>query len=87
MQKLKRLQQGIWGSKMRLKKIVKGLLLVVLITATVIGSHIWTITHLEIETDGNGDSAFVSCAGQEWFYGINGHIIDENGMVVDWVND
>lgn len=70
-----------------MRKIVKIVIVIGLIAVSAIGSHIWTITHLEIETDGNGDSAFVSCAGQEWFYGINGHMIDENGEVVDWVND
>lgn len=35
--------------------------------------HLATIYTLEIETDGDGDSAIVTSFGQEHFYGINGH--------------
>lgn len=41
----------------------------------VLATYLYTMTHLSIETDGNGDSAFVECAGQVWFYGINGYEI------------
>lgn len=47
------------------------LLLVVVLTAT--ATHILTMRNLTIETDGDGDSAFVTVAGHDWFYGINGH--------------
>lgn len=51
--------------------------LAVLLFAVVIalGTYLYTMTHLSIETDGDGDSAFVECAGQVWFYGINGYEI------------
>lgn len=37
--------------------------------------HLATIYTLEIETDGDGDSAIVTVFGQEHFYGINGYEI------------
>lgn len=37
--------------------------------------HLTTIYTLEIETDGDGDSAIVTSFGQEHFYGINGYEI------------
>lgn len=63
------------------------LLIALLLMITAAGTHIYTMTHLSIETDGDGDSAFVTCLGQEWLYGINGYVIDEDGTIVDFVND
>lgn len=37
--------------------------------------HFATLYTLEIETDGDGDSAIVTSFGQEHFYGINGYEI------------
>ena len=37
--------------------------------------HLATIYTLEIETDGDGDSAFVTSFGKEHFCGINGYEI------------
>lgn len=38
--------------------------------------HLATIYTLEIETDGDGDSAFIQCFGLEYFVGINGYTVD-----------
>lgn len=59
-----------------LKKIIAT---IALIAVTSTATYTYTMSHLTIETDGDGDSAFVSCMGQEWFYGINGHSIDLDG--------
>lgn len=53
----------------RILKVVAVILFAVVVA---LGSHLYTMTHLVIETDGNGDSAFVTCLGNDWFYGING---------------
>lgn len=37
--------------------------------------HLTTISTLEIETDGDGDSAIVTSFGAEHLYGINGYDI------------
>ena len=52
------------------------LLIALLMMITAAGTHIYTMTHLSIETDGDGDSAFITCLGQEWFYRINGYTVD-----------
>jgi len=56
-----------------MKKLFWIALNIVLITAVAIGSHVWTMYNLRIETDGDGDSAIIEVAGQYWFYGINGY--------------
>lgn len=38
--------------------------------------HLATISSVYIETDGDGDSAFVTSFGFQHFYGINGYTID-----------
>ena len=58
-----------------MKRYIKVLVYLLIIIGVAIGSHVWTMQHLEIETDGGGDSAFVKCAGVEWFMGINGYEI------------
>lgn len=57
-----------------LKKI---LAVAAIVTVTAVITHLLTIYNLSIETDGNGDSAIVSCFGQEWFYGINGYEVEK----------
>lgn len=47
--------------------------IVAIVIVTAIASHVWTMNSLCIETDGDGDSALVTVAGHEWFYGINGY--------------
>nr|DAP01953.1 MAG TPA: hypothetical protein [Caudoviricetes sp.] len=44
--------------------------------AAFLAGHLATIYTLEIETDGDGDSAFVTSFGVEHFYGINGYTVD-----------
>ena len=70
-----------------MKKVLNTITIILMVFTIALASHIWTMNHLSIETDGNGDSAFVTCLGQEWFYGINGHCIDTDGTIVDFVND
>lgn len=56
---------------------MKKILAFLLIAATAfLAGHLTTIYTLEIETDGNGDSAFVTSFGVEHFYGINGYTVD-----------
>ena len=70
-----------------MKKVLSTVTIILMVFTIALASHIWTMNHLSIETDGDGDSAFVTCLGQEWFYGINGYVIDEDGTIVDFVND
>lgn len=70
-----------------MKKVLNTITIILMVFTIALASHIWTMNHLSIETDGNGDSAFVSCAGLTWFYGINGYAIDTDGTVVDFVSD
>ena len=49
-------------------------------TAFVAGKH-YAVTHLEIETDGDGDSAIVTLDGQSHLYGINGYTLDLDGTI------
>jgi len=60
-----------------MKNIIKAIALLLLIAAAFIGGKQYAITHLEIETDGDGDSAIVTLDGQSHLYGINGYTIDE----------
>lgn len=57
------------------KKFLAVLAMLLFAIVIALSTYLYTMTHLSIETDGNGDSAFVECAGQVWFYGINGHEI------------
>jgi len=48
-----------------------------------VAGHIKTIMELEIETDGNGDSAIVTTlGGQQYLYAINGHTLDDWGATI-----
>lgn len=38
--------------------------------------HLTTIYTANIQTDGDGDSAFIQCFGRQYFVGINGHTVD-----------
>lgn len=57
------------------KKVLKAAAIVLFAVVVALATYLYTMTHLSIETDGDGDSAFVTCLGQEWFYGINGYEI------------
>lgn len=56
-----------------MKKILACLLIA---AAAFLAGHLTTIYNLEIETDGDGDSAIVTSFGAEHFYGINGYTVD-----------
>lgn len=53
------------------KKIV---FIVAIILSFILG-HIVTMNTMKIETDGDGDSAYISVLGLEYFKGINGYSI------------
>lgn len=55
-----------------MKKILAFLLIA---ASAFLAGHLATIYTLEIETDGDGDSAIVTSFGAEHFYGINGYEI------------
>lgn len=55
-----------------MKRIIAYLLIA---AAAFLAGHLTTISTMEIETDGDGDSAIVTVFGQEHFYGINGYEI------------
>lgn len=56
-----------------MKNIIACLLIA---AAAFLAGHLTTIYNLEIETDGDGDSAIVTSWGQEHLFGINGYTID-----------
>ena len=62
------------------------LLILALLAVFLLGyavGHIQTILGLEIETDGNGDSAIVTTVGGwQYLYGINGHDLNGNGEML-----
>ena len=70
-----------------MKKVLSAITVILMVFSIALASHVWTIHHLIIETDGDGDSAFITCAGLTWFYGINGYAIDAGGTMVDFVGD
>lgn len=53
-----------------MKRILK---ITAIIAITAIITYLITMNNLIIETDGDGDSAFVKAFGIEWFTGINGY--------------
>lgn len=53
------------------KKIV---FIVAIILSFILG-HIVTMNTMKIETDGDGDSAYIQIFGTEYFMGINGYSI------------
>lgn len=56
---------------------MKGKIIVIcmLVLCFILG-HIVTIYTMSIETDGNGDSAYISVFGLEYFKGINGYTVN-----------
>ena len=55
------------------KKIMTIILTLVLCIVTFILGHCLTISTMSIETDGDGDSAFLETLGITYFVGINGY--------------
>ena len=53
-------------------------LISILLTAALAfaGSHTATVYTMEIETDGDCDSAFVTTLGREYFTGANGYEVE-----------
>lgn len=54
------------------KKTLAVLFVILVAILSALAGHIWTMHHLTIETDGDGDSAIIEVAGNYWFTGING---------------
>ena len=56
---------------------MKKLLAAILIAAVAFAAgHAATISTIDIQTDGDGDSAIVRTLGLEYFRGINGYTVD-----------
>lgn len=70
-----------------MKKVLSAITVILMVFTIALASHVWTMHHLDIETDGDSDSAFITCAGLTWFYGIDGYAIDTDGTMVDFVYD
>lgn len=53
-------------------------LIAILLTAALAfaGGHAATVSTMEIETDGDWDSAFVTTLGREYFMGANGYQVE-----------
>ena len=73
-----------WGNiKMNKKFLIgsesvtakKKIVLIAAIALSFVLGHIATMSVMEIETDGDGDSAYISVLGLEYFKGINGYSI------------
>lgn len=54
-----------------MKRILKICTLLLCAFLIAVGSHIYTITHLTIETNDHSDFGVVTCLGHEWFYEVN----------------
>lgn len=59
------------GPNMKEKIIV----IYMLVLCFILG-HVATMYTMSIETDGNGDSAYISVFGLEYFKGINGYTVN-----------
>ena len=65
------------------RNLILTLAFVVVFLVAFTAGHIGTIMNLEIETDGNGDSAIVTTlGGQQYLYAINGHTLDDWGATI-----
>lgn len=57
---------------MKLKQsIVTGILALILTAAAFVAGMNYTMKHMEIETDGDGDTAFIYMNNQVYIHGIN----------------
>ena len=56
-----------------MKKLIAAILIA---TAAFAAGHAATMATLDIQTDGDGDSAIVRTLGLEYFKGINGYTVD-----------
>lgn len=59
-----------------MKKLKYAIIILCACVATAFLSYRVTMMNLHIETDGDGDSAFVTVFGQSDLYGINGYTVD-----------
>lgn len=49
---------------------------ILIISAAFAAGHAATIATIDIQTDGDGDSAIIHALGLEYFKGINGYTVD-----------
>ena len=56
-----------------MKKLIAAILIA---TASFAAGHAATIATIDIQTDGDGDSAIIHALGLEYFRGINGYTVD-----------
>jgi len=62
---------------MTLKSYIVCAIIAVLITAAAFCAGMnYTIRHMEIETDGYGDSALITLNNNVYLHGINGYTVD-----------
>lgn len=54
----------------------KRIVVICMLILVFILGHITTIYTMNIETDGDGDSAYISVFGLEYFKGINGYTVN-----------
>ena len=56
-----------------MKKLIAAILIA---TAAFSAGHAATMATIDIQTDGDGDSAIVRTLGLEYFKGVNGYTVD-----------
>ena len=56
-----------------MKKLIAAILIA---TAAFAAGHFPTMATIDIQTDGDGDSAIVRTLGLEYFKGVNGYTVD-----------
>ena len=61
------------GKDYSMKKLLAAILIV---SAAFAAGHAATMATIDIQTDGDGDSAIVKTLGLEYFRGINGYTVD-----------
>ena len=66
-------RQAKAGKEKTMKKLIAAILIA---TAAFAAGHAATMATIDIQTDGDGDSAIVRTLGLEYFRGINGYTVD-----------
>lgn len=61
------------GKEKTMKKLLAAILIA---SAAFAAGHAATMATIDIQTDGDGDSAIIHALGMEYFKGINGYTVD-----------
>ena len=56
-----------------MKKLI---VIILIVSAAFSAGHTATMASIDIQTDGDGDSAIIHALGMEYFKGINGYTVD-----------